>query len=183
MAGEVTTLDLRALDLAPGAVERRRVRVPPTVLRLGGQDYVTAPAAPEVDLELSRSLSGLHLRLQAAVELSGPCWRCLSPAGVSLEVDAREFAADGRDGEDFDEDLDSAYVEGDVLDVALWTRDSIAEAVPATILCREDCAGLCPVCGGDRNAVACDCVEVSTDPRWDALKAVAERLTEDPGPR
>ena len=70
MAGEVTTLDLRALDLAPGAVERRRVRVPPTDLRLGGQDYVTVPAAPELDLEVSRSLSGLHLRLRADVALA-----------------------------------------------------------------------------------------------------------------
>jgi hypothetical protein len=51
MAEEVTTLDLRALDLAPGAVERRRVRVSPVALRLGGQDYVTVPAAPEVDVE------------------------------------------------------------------------------------------------------------------------------------
>lgn len=181
MAGEVTTLDLRALDLAPGAVERRRVRVPPTDLRLGGQDYVTVPAAPELDLEVSRSLSGLHLRLRADVALAGPCWRCLSPADVPLMLDAREFAADGREGEEFDEDLDSAYVQGDVLDVALWARDSIAEAVPATILCREDCAGLCPVCGGDRNAVACDCAEETTDPRWDALREVAERLGREPG--
>ena len=181
MAEEVTTLDLRALDLAPGAVERRRVRVSPVALRLGGQDYVTVPAAPEVDVELARSLSGLHLRLRAAVELSGPCWRCLAPARIPLAVDAREFAAEGREGEEFDEDLDCACVEGVAVDLALWVRDSIAEAVPATILCRDDCAGLCPVCGGDLNVTACGCVVESRDPRWDALREVAERLGREPG--
>ena len=175
MAGEVSILDLRGLDLAPGAVERRRLRVPPVELRLGGQDYVTEPAAPEVDLEVGRSLSGLHLRLQTAVDRTGPCVRCLSPARVPIVVDAREFAAEGREGDEFDEDLDSAYVADARLDVALWARDSIAEAVPATILCREDCAGLCPTCGTPR-ADGCDCRAEATDPRWSGLQEIAERL-------
>lgn len=176
MGEEVATLDLRALDLAPGAAERLRLRVPPVALRSGGSDYVTEPASPEVDVELARSLSGLHLRLRAAVELRGPCWRCLGDARVPLPIDAAEFQAEGREGAEFDEDLDSAYVEGDRVDVALWVRDSIAEAVPATILCRDDCAGLCPLCGGDRNVAHCDCAVVETDPRWDALREIAERL-------
>ena len=65
------------------------------------------------------------------------------------------------------------------LDVAGWARDAIAEAVPATILCREDCAGLCPTCGANRNAGDCGCVVVETDPRWDALREVSERLSRD----
>lgn len=181
MDGEVTHIDLRALDLAPGAAERRHLRVPPVTLRLGGEDYVTEPASPEVDLEVSRSLSGLHMRLRTSVVLEGPCFRCLAPSRVPITVDATEFEAEGRDGEDFDDDFDSVYVEDRVLDVALWARDSIAEAVPATILHAEGCAGLCPICGADRNEVACDCAEDTTDPRWDALRAVAERLEKDPG--
>jgi uncharacterized protein len=176
VAEEVATLDLRALDLAPGAAGRLRLRVPPVELRSGGSDYVTEPAAPEVDVEAVRSLSGLHLRLRAAIELRGPCWRCLGDARVSLPIDVSEFQAEGREGADFDEDLDSAYVDGDRVDLALWVRDSIAEALPPTILCRDDCAGLCPICGGDRNAAPCDCAVEETDPRWDALREIAERL-------
>lgn len=184
--GEVaTTLDLRSLDLAPGAATRRRLRVAPVDLRLGGQDYAVEPRDLEVDLSVTRSLSGLHLDLRADVVLTGPCWRCMEDARVPLRVESSEFQADGRDPDaPFDEDLDSAYVDGDVLDLGLWVRDAVAEAVPPTVLCREDCAGLCPHCGANRNEVDCGCAPEDGDPRWDALRAVAERLaSEGAGPR
>lgn len=180
MAEAVETIDLRALDLAPGAATRLRVRVPPVELRLGGQDYRVEPAEPEVDLRITRSLSGLHLALRTTVDLVGPCWRCLEEARVHLDVESEELAAEGRPADaPFDEDLDSAYVAELRLDLAGWARDAIAEAVPATILCREDCAGLCPTCGGDLNAVDCGCVVVQTDPRWDALRELSERIGRD----
>jgi uncharacterized protein len=173
----VENIDLRALDLAPGSETRLRVRVPAVELRLGGQDYRVEPAEPEVELRIARSLSGVHLRLRTEVELVGPCWRCLEEARVRLAVESEEFTADARPpGAPFDEDLDSAYVEDRRLDVAGWARDAIAEAVPATILCREDCAGLCPTCGANRNLGDCGCAVVETDPRWDALREISERL-------
>ena len=179
---EVATVNLRALGVAPGAATRVRVAVPPVELRIGGQDYRTDPASPEVEVEVSRSLSGLHLRLRADVLLVGPCVRCMEEARVPLRIDASEFVADGRPADaEFDEDVDSVYVEGDRLDLALWARDSIAEVVPVTILCREDCAGLCPTCGANHNLGGCDCVVEEVDPRWDALKELAERLTGDTG--
>jgi len=180
VAEAVETIDLRALDLPPGSETRRRVRAPAVQLRLGGQDYRLEPPEPEVELRISRSLSGVHLRLRTEVELVGPCWRCLEEARVRLAVESEEFAAEGRPADaPFDEDLDSAYVDALRLDVAGWARDAIAEAVPATILCREDCAGLCPTCGANRNAGDCGCVVVETDPRWDALRELSERLSRD----
>jgi uncharacterized protein len=184
MAQAVATVDLRALDLAAGAEARRRLRVPPVELRLGGQDYRTDPESPEVELRVSRSLSGLHLGLRTEVDLVGPCWRCLEPARVPLRVATDEFSAEGRPPDaPFDEDLDSAYVHDRVLEIADWTRDAIAEAVPALVLCREDCAGLCPVCGANRNEGDCGCVEDRTDSRWDALRGLAERLGRDDPPQ
>jgi uncharacterized protein len=180
MAEVLATIDLRALDLAPGAETRLRVRVPGVGLRLGGQEYRVEPAEPEVRLRVSRSLSGVHLGLATEVELIGPCWRCLEEARARLTVESDEFQAEGRDPDaPFDDDLDSAYVEDGRLDVAGWARDAIAEAVPATVLCREDCAGLCPTCGANRNEVDCGCVADETDPRWDALRELSERLSRD----
>jgi len=183
VAREVGAIDLRALELAPGAAVRLPVRTPPVALVIGGQEHRTDPERPELDLEVSRSLSGLHLRLRGGAELVGPCVRCLEEARAPLDVDASEFAADGRpDDAPFDEDLDSQYVEEGTLDVATWARDAIAEAVPATLLCRADCAGLCPHCGTNLNEGSCDCAEDTADPRWDALREVAERLRrESPG--
>jgi uncharacterized protein len=180
MAEAVETIDLRALDLAPGSEARLAVRVPAVELRLGGQDYGVEPAEPEVELRVARSLSGVHLSLRTRVTLAGPCWRCLGDARVELSVESDEFAAEGRPpGAPFDEDLDSAYVEDRRLDLAGWARDAIAEAVPATILCREDCAGLCPTCGADLNRGDCGCVTVATDPRWDALRDLSERMARE----
>ena len=180
MAQEVATVDLRSLDLPSGAGTRLLLRVPPVALRLGGQDYVTDPPAPELELDVSRSLSGLHLRLRGRVDVVGPCWRCMADARVPVEVDSSEFQADGRDpDEPFDEDFDSQYLEDGDLDLETWSRDAVAEALPAVVLCREDCAGLCPTCGIDRNTGACDCAEQPADSRWDALRELAERLQQE----
>ena len=162
MSEGVVTVDLRSLDLSRGAAVRLRLRVPPVALRLGGQDYVGDPSEPEADLEVSRSLAGLHFGLRLHAELVGPCWRCVGPARLAVHVDATEYVADGRSPEDpFDEDLDSAYLEATRLDVGLWARDAIAESLPAVVLCRDDCAGLCPECGIDRNVATCDCAAIT----------------------
>jgi uncharacterized protein len=180
MGQALATLDLRSLHLAPGAAAVRRLRVPPVALRLGGQDHRVEPDEPEVELTVSRSLSGLHLRIATSVDLVGPCWRCLADARAHLEVGSEEFSAEGRDPDaPFDEDLDSAYVHDHTLDLAAWSRDAIAEAVPATVLCRPDCAGLCPHCGADLNDGRCGCEPEEHDRRWDGLKVVAERLAAD----
>ncbi len=169
-------LDLRRLDLAPGTAQVVEARVPVEDLELGGQRYALDPPDPAARIDVVRALSGLHLRLRASAELVGPCWRCLAEARVPVQVDTAEFAADGRPPDaPFDDDLDSVYLEDRRLDVGTWLRDSVVEALPATILCREDCAGLCPTCGTPR-ADGCDCAEEATDPRWSVLEEIAERL-------
>jgi hypothetical protein len=72
VAREVGTVDLRALELAPGAAVRLPVRTPPVELVIGGQEHRTDPERPDLELEVGRSLSGLHLRLRGAAELLGP---------------------------------------------------------------------------------------------------------------
>jgi len=47
--------------------------------------------------------------------------------------------------------------------------------VPMKPLCRADCAGICPICGANRNAGPCDCATEEVDPRWKALEAFKER--------
>jgi uncharacterized protein len=57
-----------------------------------------------------------------------------------------------------------------VLDLHAWARDALALSVPANLLCREDCAGLCPVCGTNLNEAGSDHRhEREPDPRWAAL--------------
>ncbi len=68
------------------------------------------------------------------------------------------------------DEAETVFFEGDVLDVADEIRQTILLSVPMRALCREDCLGLCPQCGCDRNLESCECSEPPSDPRWDALK-------------
>jgi uncharacterized protein len=92
--------------------------------------------------------------------------RCLQEANPSFDIDAREL-----DQPNMGEDLDSPYVSADEqLDLHGWVRDSFALALPAQVLCREDCAGLCAHCGANLNDEPGHEHEAAPDPRWAALK-------------
>jgi uncharacterized protein len=91
--------------------------------------------------------------------------RCLSPASLEFEVDAREISQTGEGDE-----LESPYVADGVLDFRGWAHDALALALPVALLCREDCAGLCPVCGADLNTAGPGHAhERAPDPRWAKL--------------
>ncbi len=169
-------VDLRSLELRPG--EARSLEVPVEIgdLMIAGEPYATDPSSPVARVEVSQSSSGWYVRMRVATALTGPCWRCLAPATVVLDADMRDYAAFGRDpGGAFDEDLDSEYLAGDRLDIGAMARDGLLDLIPATILCRDECAGLCASCGADRNVGACSCAPAA-DPRWSGLEQVAERL-------
>jgi uncharacterized protein len=91
--------------------------------------------------------------------------RCLEPAAPTFGVDAREVSQPGQG-----EELESPYVEDEVLDLSAWARDALALSLPEKLLCREDCAGLCAVCGADLNEAGTDHRhEREADPRWSKL--------------
>jgi Predicted metal-binding, possibly nucleic acid-binding protein len=68
------------------------------------------------------------------------------------------------------------YLDEDRLDLSAWARDAVALALPEQILCRPDCAGLCPLCGKDLNAEPHTHDEEQADSRWAALAELRDRL-------
>lgn len=139
--------------------------MPVEELRYGGQSY-SAGGFADALLDVSHTTSGHALRLRFAVELHGPCTRCLEDAGARVEVDAREVDQPTSDPTD---DLRSPYVEDEVVDLRAWARDALALALPPRILCRPECLGLCSVCGEDLNADPEHAHEPEPDPRWAKL--------------
>lgn len=161
--------DLGKLHLSAGEGRQITIEVDLDPFDFGGQRYRVDPARAAATLDISKTTGGgyaLRLRFQARV--TGPCMRCLASAQPSFEVEAREVSQPGGG-----EELESPYVEAGVLDVRAWARDALALALPTQILCKDDCAGLCPVCGADLNEVGPDHAhESSRDPRWAKLSEI-----------
>ena len=169
----MTVVDLRRLALRPGEEHRDEHEVEVAPLELGGQRYVAVPDEIPAELTVTRASNGTVLRLRLTAHLHGPCYRCLEDASLDQAVDAREYQAEDPQG---DEELDSAYVDDDRLDLSQWVRDSIALALPDKILCRPDCAGLCPVCGKNLNHEPHGHEGEEIDPRWADLAQLRDSL-------
>jgi uncharacterized protein len=159
--------ELATLSLTAGEARRFSLEVEMGDLRFGGQSYSAVPDRPQVTIDVSRTTGrGYALRLRFETTLSGPCMRCLADARQLIGVDAREVDQPG--GGD---DLTSPYVDGELLAVGAWAHDALALATPDQVLCRPDCAGLCPVCGTDLSEAGPEHAhERAPDPRWAKLR-------------
>ena len=89
------------------------------------------------------------------------CDRCLAPAEFDLasEVACYYLREEPEEDVDDEEDFGLIDVENGTVDLSEAIQSSIAMDIPFVILCRDDCKGLCPVCGANRNEVSCTCLE------------------------
>jgi uncharacterized protein len=165
MPQRTDTFELAPLGLRSGEGRRLDLHVAIDDFHYGGEPYTVTPAMLPVRLDVSRTTgNGYALRLRFTAALEGPCMRCLEPAAPSFEVDAREVSQPGGG-----EELSSPYVTEEELALAQWARDARALALPAQIVCREDCAGLCGQCGANLNEDPEHHHEAAPDPRWAKL--------------
>ena len=165
MAGVTDSFDLGRLGLSSGEGRKIELSVRLDPLQYGGERYVPGAGPHPVQLDISRTTSGYALRLRYEARLAGPCMRCLDEADHSATVDAREVDQPGGG-----EEMSSPYLDADELDLHGWARDALALALPTQILCRDDCLGLCPVCGANLNDAGPDHAhEPEPDPRWAKL--------------
>jgi uncharacterized protein len=132
----------------------------------------TVPEEAEVtcDVVLESFAGGVMVTGTVRAPWQGICRRCTVPVRGDLVIAVRERFTQpgGRYGDPGDEpaDDDEAYpIVGDELDLRPMVRDAVVLELPMTPLCEEDCQGLCPGCGADRNQEPCRCV-APMDPRW-----------------
>jgi uncharacterized protein len=169
----MTTFDLRRLRLRSGEEHREAVEIELEPLIYGGQSYEPLPRTVAAALTISRASGGTLFRLRFECRMVGPCYRCLSEASFHEKIVASEYQ-DADPGAE--EELRTPYLEGDRLDLSAWARDAAALALPETILCRPDCAGLCPECGRDLNLEPHEHVQEQPDSRWSALEQLRGEL-------
>ena len=172
----MTRFSLRNLRLRPGQEQREQLELDLGSLTLGGATYEPTPSVVPAELLVQRAQSGDVFRLRFATRVWGPCMRCLDAAAVDVVVDAQEY--ESADAEAADE-LRSEYVVDGELDVGAWAHDQVALGLPDPILCRPDCAGLCPVCGKNLNDEPHVHEDVVADPRWAALESLRGDVADD----
>lgn len=127
-------------------------------------------------LHLSRTTRGILVQGTFDVDFKAECSRCLDEAAVHLEIPIEELFV-------YPPEPDSELVvpETGLLDLAPLLREEIILTTPIGILCRPDCAGLCPNCGHNLNEGPCDCGSEDTDPRLAALNELKKKLSEETG--
>lgn len=152
--------------LAEGAGFQRDIELDLPRVKVGGDlelDYVHGT------LRMSRNSQGIfvHGGLESAVV--GECARCLDTTHVPVSFELEElFAYPPSDEAPY------SIQETGILDLEPLLREEAILAVPMTVLCRPDCAGLCPICGKNWNEGPCDCEQDDIDPRLAGLRALLE---------
>lgn len=127
-----------------------------------------------LDLRMDSLVEGIHVEGTVAGSFVLECRRCLTDV-----VERRRVAVDevflhpgsGQEGETYE-------IRGEEIHLGQMLRDALMLALPLDPLCREDCRGLCPTCGADRNTADCGHGADRVDIRWGPLGGLRERMEE-----
>jgi len=130
----------------------------------------------EVRGRIRREGNEVELRGELHTQLEATCGRCLKPVVLPINTQFTERfvpAVSWRDEEQHElheVDLNLAVFDGEAIEMDDLVREEILLAMPGHVLCSEDCKGLCPICGIDKNLGSCDCESKEIDSRWEKLK-------------
>jgi uncharacterized protein len=142
----------------------RAVPAPPEL----GLDVVGVPegAPVELQLRLESVVEGVLVSGTARAQATGECVRCLDPITIELDLDVQELFAYPDAAAAAAEEI--AQVKDELVDFRPVLRDAVVLALPLQPVCRDDCLGLCAVCGARLNDDPAHRHE-QVDPRWAAL--------------
>lgn len=158
-----------------GGTEHVQRRFDPAAVAIDAGDFrIVAPV--ELDLHLTRDARKIRVVGTVATTLECECSRCLEP--FPIPVDARVdltllpvSAAAGRGETELQaDDVGVSYYTDETLDLGALMREQFYLALPMKPLCAEECRGLCPVCGTNRNRSSCHCTSEWVDPRFEMLR-------------
>ena len=139
-------------------------------------DRVSLSGPPEVSGQLVLKGKRVFLQGRLVAPAHVNCDRCLRVVDLAIESQFRlEYVTrieyeSSQAVELEDEDMTVSVFDGEAIDIDELVREQVFLAIPERNLCREDCKGICPSCGIDRNMKECGCESAESDPRWAALK-------------
>ena len=178
---EIQELQLHPVDF--------REEFSPGMIDLGPEVRQRSPLRSEGQAELVEEQHGKHkvvqdIRLKGKLEtsLELPCARCVEPVvhevSRSFDLLYRPLGTDAGHEElsVTDAEAEIGYYEGEAVLLEDVLREQVLLDLPLKVVCREDCKGLCPHCGKNRNENQCACAVQLDDPRWSALSEIRDKL-------
>ena len=149
------------------------------VIRLKSGKYPVAESEPvHVRVEHVRDKE-LLIQADARLTVIIPCDRCLDDVKHEFVINSTKHVDLGLSDAELTEELDeSNFIDGYHLDVDKLLYNEILSEWPEKVLCREDCKGLCKVCGQNLNAGSCDCEEPGLDPRMSVVRDLFKNFKE-----
>ena len=126
-------------------------------------------------------IRGKELLITAETRLSVmiPCDRCLEDVKREFELNCVKHVDVGLSDAELTEELDeSNFIDGYHLDVDKLLFHEILSSWPTKVLCREDCKGLCNVCGQNLNTGSCNCEDTGLDPRMSVVRDLFKNFKE-----
>lgn len=160
-APEPLRIDVTAVARRPGV--SRRVERHAVVGGLATEAARVGDDPVDLDLRLEGVAEGVVVSGSVSGAWHAECSRCLETIEGPFDLEVHElYEADPVESETY-------RLVDDEIDLVPLVRDAVVLTLPQAPLCSDDCRGLCPRCGIDRNHEECDCAETATDPRWDAL--------------
>ena len=133
------------------------------------------PVAVNGSAELESSVGDIRVRGHIKTTLETECVKCLEKAAIHVDSDfdlvylPEGVEPEGGDKEINDKDAEVGFYQGNGLELQNVIEEFLILAVPMRPVCKEDCCGLCPVCGTNLNETECNCQPDELDPRWSAL--------------
>lgn len=179
-------------EARPGWLEERMA----TPDDFGGDADMKVFSPPVFDLVAYVAQADVCLEGRVAAEIELTCGRCLAryrhalrdefrlvlePAGDRDPEEPEAAAALARDGVCLSDELESGWFRGKEIQLDSFFSEVAALALPVQPICREDCAGLCPTCGADRNAADCGCTEAKPTSPFAVLEVLRGGRSEDSG--
>jgi uncharacterized protein len=175
----MTPLDYRLSAIEASGVqlhtELSPARLTEAVGELGAD---VAKCKVTIDAHLSKEKTTVLCAGRLHGSLTLPCQRCLEPSRVDVDIPLHTVFTpapadvDVTEAADDADDVDYAHHDGETVDLWPTVREQLILAVPMTVLCKEDCRGLCPTCGVDRNTSSCDCRPEQPLSPFSALRSV-----------
>ena len=164
-----------ALGDAPGEPRLGDLGVQLTARMLAAALYLEGTVEGDSELTCSRCLARYGAPIREHFRL------VLEPAGARVPADPEAAEALSADGLCLSDELETGWFHGSEIQLDRYVGEIVVLALPVQPVCREECRGLCPRCGVDRNSETCDCSEERPRSPFAALEKLRAKRGESEG--